>query len=189
MPSCCWRRVPTSTVTCLLFSQNECQRLALGLASYLTSHCSRTPAYKTHRRARHLCLSLVGPQHPELSFHMEGDLRNQPWMSACHMGTFLSPDVRLELAFSYPQLAWPVGSRKTAYCGTQSPMYNSPWFLLLLASAGDSRPSPGVRKMTALHPREPLEEMTRRYLVSGKVSRGVMGFRYSSVCSRMLLRP
>lgn len=82
-------------------------------------------------------------------------------MSACHMGTFLSPDVRLELAFSYSQLAWPVGSRKTAYCGTHSPMYNSLWFLLLSASAGDSHPSPGVRKMAAPHPLEPSEEMTR----------------------------
>lgn len=46
-----------------------------------------------------------------------------------------------------------------------------------------------VGKMAALpHPPKPSEGMTHSYLVSGKVNRGVMGFRYSSVCSRMVLR-
>lgn len=38
MSSCCWRRMPSSTVTCLLFSQNECPRLIPGPCWLVLTH-------------------------------------------------------------------------------------------------------------------------------------------------------
>jgi hypothetical protein len=129
------------------------------------SSSSGTPAYKTHKRARRLCLSWVGPHHAETSFHMEGKRRNQPWMSAPHIW-LLSSDGR------FPVSRCEVGSglqlhpaglacgrqEDPGYFGTHSPTYNSP---LAPSVTSFSCPSPGARKMAAPpRTREPSEEMT-----------------------------
>lgn len=172
MASCCWRRMPPPPSICPSFlPKRKPAAESWGLASSPTPHSDRErgvcywgrdsssscsswiPDYKTHKIARLLCLSLVGTGHSETNFHVEGDQRNQLWLSTHHNWLpsshryLCSPDLGLELAFSYTQPTFPVDFGKILV--TVGLVAHAQQSLAPSASARDNCLSPGIRKLAA----------------------------------------